>query len=70
MATAEGLPATDEHADLWLRQSELASWLSVVRLITRIDSRCVEIRSPTAPATSAGEAQLERSSHIVMFSHS
>ena len=28
--------ATDEHADLWLSASELASWLSVVRLITRL----------------------------------
>jgi DNA-binding MarR family transcriptional regulator len=45
MATAEGLPATDEHADLWRTQSELASWLSVVRLITRlpwaIDARLI-----------------------------
>ena len=36
MTTAEGLPATDAHADLWLTPSELASWLSVVRLITRL----------------------------------
>jgi DNA-binding MarR family transcriptional regulator len=26
----------DEHADLWLTPSELDSWLSVVRLITRL----------------------------------
>jgi DNA-binding MarR family transcriptional regulator len=26
----------DEHADLWLTPGELASWLSVVRLITRL----------------------------------
>jgi DNA-binding MarR family transcriptional regulator len=36
MATDEGLPATHEHADLWLTRSEFASWLSVVRLITRL----------------------------------
>ena len=35
MTTTEGLP-TDEHADLWLTSSELASWLSVVRLLTRL----------------------------------
>lgn len=28
--------ARDEHADLWLTQSQLDSWLSVVRLITRL----------------------------------
>ena len=27
---------SDEHADLWLAPNELASWLSVVRLITRL----------------------------------
>ena len=27
---------TDEHADLWLSPGELASWLSVVRLLTRL----------------------------------
>ena len=27
---------TDEHASLWLTPGELASWLSVVRLITRL----------------------------------
>ncbi|MFI6846372.1 MarR family transcriptional regulator [Kitasatospora sp. NBC_00085] len=26
----------DEHADLWLTSAELASWMSVVRLITRL----------------------------------
>src|SRR3984957_19778923 len=26
----------DEHADLWLTPAELASWLSVARLITRL----------------------------------
>jgi DNA-binding MarR family transcriptional regulator len=26
----------DEHADLWLTSAELASWLSVARLITRL----------------------------------
>jgi DNA-binding MarR family transcriptional regulator len=26
----------DEHADLWLTSGELSSWLSVVRLITRL----------------------------------
>jgi DNA-binding MarR family transcriptional regulator len=33
---AEHLPQADEHADLWLTPSELASWLSVVRLVTRL----------------------------------
>jgi len=28
--------STDEHADLWLTSSELASWMSVVRLVTRL----------------------------------
>jgi len=37
MTTADGLPAIDEHADLWLTHSELASWLSVVRLITQLN---------------------------------
>jgi DNA-binding MarR family transcriptional regulator len=27
---------TDEHADVWLSPGELSSWLSVVRLITRL----------------------------------
>ena len=36
MGTSEGLPATDEHAEPWLTASELASWLSVVRLVTRL----------------------------------
>lgn len=36
MTEAEGLPATDEYADVWLTPGELASWLSVVRLITRL----------------------------------
>jgi DNA-binding MarR family transcriptional regulator len=27
---------TDEHADLWLTPSQLSSWLSVVRMITRL----------------------------------
>jgi DNA-binding MarR family transcriptional regulator len=35
--TARKQPApVDEHADLWLTPSELSSWLSVVRLITRL----------------------------------
>jgi DNA-binding MarR family transcriptional regulator len=36
MTATEGLPATDERADLWLTANELASWLSVVRLLTRL----------------------------------
>src|SRR5258706_1158333 len=36
MTATEGMPATDERADLWLTANELASWLSVVRLITRL----------------------------------
>ena len=35
MSAAEKSPA-DEHADLWLTPGQLASWLSVVRLITRL----------------------------------
>jgi DNA-binding MarR family transcriptional regulator len=35
--TARKQPApTDERADLWLSPGELSSWLSVVRLITRL----------------------------------
>jgi len=35
--TARKQPApTDEHADLWLTPGQLSSWLSVVRLITRL----------------------------------
>jgi DNA-binding MarR family transcriptional regulator len=36
MTTPEQLTQTDEHADLWLTPSELASWLSVTRLMTRL----------------------------------
>ena len=36
MSTTEQSPQADEHADLWLTPGELASWLSVVRLITRL----------------------------------
>src|SRR5882757_4937679 len=36
MTAAEGSPATDEQADLWLSPSQLDSWLAVVRLITRL----------------------------------
>src|SRR6266702_5495027 len=36
MATSEQSSQADEHADLWLTADELASWLSVVRLITRL----------------------------------
>ena len=36
MTTTEQPSQTDEHADLWLTPGELASWLSVVRLITRL----------------------------------
>jgi DNA-binding MarR family transcriptional regulator len=35
MTAADELP-TDEHAGLWLAPDQLASWLSVVRLITRL----------------------------------
>jgi len=35
--TARKQPApADEHADLWLSPAELSSWLSIVRLITRL----------------------------------
>ncbi|HEV3361948.1 MAG TPA: MarR family transcriptional regulator [Pseudonocardiaceae bacterium] len=30
------MTATEENTDLWLSEGELASWLSVVRLITRL----------------------------------
>lgn len=30
------MTTTEENADLWLSEGELASWLSVVRLITRL----------------------------------
>ena len=33
--TKQPIPA-DEHTDLWLTPGELASWMSVVRLITRL----------------------------------
>src|SRR5258708_17573158 len=36
MTTTENSSQTDEHADLWLTPDELASWMSVVRLITRL----------------------------------
>jgi DNA-binding MarR family transcriptional regulator len=36
MTAAEGSPGTGEPADLWLTPSQLDSWLSVVRLITRL----------------------------------
>jgi DNA-binding MarR family transcriptional regulator len=35
MTAADGSPA-DEDAELWLTPGQLASWLSVVRLITRL----------------------------------
>ena len=35
MTAAEELPG-DERAELWLTPDQLASWLSVVRLITRL----------------------------------
>lgn len=36
MTAAEDSPPGAEHAGLWLEPGELASWLSVVRLITRL----------------------------------
>jgi DNA-binding MarR family transcriptional regulator len=36
MSTTEHSSQTDEHAELWLTPSELTSWLSVARLITRL----------------------------------
>ncbi|MDH6108638.1 DNA-binding MarR family transcriptional regulator [Kitasatospora sp. MAP12-15] len=36
MTTPDPSPQADEHADLWLTPAELASWMSVVRLITRL----------------------------------
>jgi DNA-binding MarR family transcriptional regulator len=36
MTAIEESPGNDEQADLWLTPGELDSWLSVVRLITRL----------------------------------
>jgi DNA-binding MarR family transcriptional regulator len=36
MTATEGSPATDEQSDLWLSPNQLDSWMSVVRLITRL----------------------------------
>ena len=36
MTTTEQSSHTDEHANLWLTPGELASWLSVVRMVTRL----------------------------------
>lgn len=36
MVTNEHLPGTDEHAELWLTPEEMDSWISLVRLITRL----------------------------------
>ena len=36
MTTTEPSSQTDEHAGLWLTSSEMDSWLSVVRLMTRL----------------------------------
>ncbi|GAB2723925.1 MarR family winged helix-turn-helix transcriptional regulator [Kitasatospora kifunensis] len=36
MTTPDPSPQADEHADLWLAPAELESWMSVVRLITRL----------------------------------
>jgi DNA-binding MarR family transcriptional regulator len=35
-ASEELSPLSDEHAELWLTPDQLASWLSLVRLITRL----------------------------------
>jgi DNA-binding MarR family transcriptional regulator len=36
MSGSKESTSIDEHADLWLSPSELASWLSIVRLFTRL----------------------------------
>jgi DNA-binding MarR family transcriptional regulator len=36
MTTTDESPAVDEQAGLWLTPAELAAWLSVARLITRL----------------------------------
>ena len=51
MTVIEG-PPTDEHAEVWLTPDQLASWLSVVRLITRLPW--------------AIDAQLQRSADLSM----
>ena len=50
--TATQGPSTDEHAGVWLTPDQLASWLSVVRLITRLPC--------------AIDAQLQRSADLSM----
>ena len=54
MTVADELPA-DEHAGLWLTPDQLASWLSVVRLITRLPW--------------AMDAQLQRDSGLSMIEY-
>jgi len=36
MTAIEESPSADEHAELWLTPDQLASWLAVVRLTTRL----------------------------------
>ncbi|WP_329529941.1 MarR family transcriptional regulator [Streptomyces sp. NBC_01450] len=36
MTTPDKSQQVDEHADLWLTPAELASWMSVVRLVSRL----------------------------------
>jgi DNA-binding MarR family transcriptional regulator len=50
--TATEGPPTDEYAEVWLTPDQLASWLSVVRLITRLPC--------------AIDAQLQRSAGLSM----
>ena len=53
--SAAAEPPADEHAELWLTPDQLASWLAVVRLITRLPW--------------AMDAQLQRDSDVSMIEY-
>ncbi len=55
MTAIEESPSADEHAGLWLAPDQLASWLAVVRLITRLPW--------------AMDAQLERDADLSMIEY-
>jgi DNA-binding MarR family transcriptional regulator len=55
MTATEESSSADEHAELWLTPDQLASWLSVVRLITRLPW--------------AMDAQLQRDSDLSMIEY-
>src|SRR6266404_8040430 len=55
MTAIEESPSADEHAGSWLAPDQLASWLAVVRLITRLPW--------------AMDAQLERDADLSMIEY-